>query len=82
MYQPHVEILLSVSDLFDTNNLPFVAASQLILNDNLSRGAYRMKEGKMHVHTFDTHSNGDMVMAIGSIDIIEGKASFTVYPES
>ena len=43
---------------------------------------YRMKEGKMHVHKFDTHSNGDMVMAIGSINLIEGKASFTVYPES
>ena len=45
-------------------------------------GVYRMKEGKMHVHTFDTHSNGDIVMAIGTIDVIEGKASFTVYPES
>ena len=45
-------------------------------------GVYRMKEGKMHIHTFDTHSNGDIVMAIGTIDIIEGKASFTVYPES
>ena len=45
-------------------------------------GVYRVKEGKMHVHTFDTHSNGDIVMAIGTIDIIEGRASFTVYPES
>tara|TARA_A100001388_G_C28451031_1_gene348659 strand:- start:90 stop:515 length:426 start_codon:yes stop_codon:yes gene_type:complete len=45
-------------------------------------GVYRMKEGKMHIHTFDTHSNGDIVMAIGTIDLIEGKASFTVYPES
>ena len=44
-------------------------------------GVYRMKEGKMHIHTFDTHSNGDIVMAIGTIDLIEGKASFTVYPE-
>ena len=26
----------------------------------------------MHIHTFDTHSNGDIVMAIGTIDIIEG----------
>ena len=42
-------------------------------------GVYRMSEGKKHIHTFDTHSNGDIVMAI---DIIEGKASFTVYPES
>ena len=38
-------------------------------------GVYRMKEGKMHIHTFDTHSNGDIVMAIGTIDLIEGKAS-------
>ena len=45
-------------------------------------GVYRMKEGKMQVHTFDTHSNGDIVMAIGTIDVIAGKASFTVYPES
>ena len=45
-------------------------------------GVYRLKDGKMHTHTFDTHSNGDIVMAIGTIDIIEGKASFTVYPVS
>ena len=45
-------------------------------------GVYRLKEGKMHTHTFDTHSNGDIVMAIGTIDIIEGKAPFTVYSES
>ena len=23
-------------------------------------GVYRMKEGKMHIYTFDTHSNGDI----------------------
>ncbi len=45
-------------------------------------GVHRLKEGKMHIHTFDTHSKGDIVMAIGTIDIIEGQASFTVYPES
>ena len=44
-------------------------------------GVYRMKSGKMHIHTFDTHSNGDIVMAIGSIDLVAGKGSFTVYPE-
>ena len=43
-------------------------------------GVYRVKEGKLHVHTFDTHSNGDIVMAIGTIDAIEGKGTFTVYP--
>ena len=44
-------------------------------------GVYRMKSGKMHIHTFDTHSNGDIVMAIGSIDLVADKGSFTVYPE-
>ena len=43
-------------------------------------GVYRMKEGNLHIHTFDTHSNGDIVMAIGTIDAIEGKGTFTVYP--
>ena len=27
----------------------------------------------MHIHTFDTHSNGDIVMAIGSIDLVAGR---------
>ena len=44
-------------------------------------GVYRIKSGKMHIHTFDTHSNGDIVMAIGTIDLVAGKGSFTVYPE-
>ena len=44
-------------------------------------GVYRMKSGKMLIHTFDTHSNGDIVMAIGSIDLVAGKGAFTVYPE-
>jgi len=44
-------------------------------------GVYRMKSGKMHIHTFDTHSNGDIVMAIGAIDLVAGKGNFTVYPE-
>ena len=44
-------------------------------------GVYRMKSGKMHIHTFDTHSNGDIVMAIGAIDLVAGKGTFTVYPE-
>ena len=45
-------------------------------------GVYRMKEGKMHIHTFDNHSNGAIVLAIGTIEIIEGKGFFTVYPGS
>ena len=36
-------------------------------------------EGRQDAYLWvDTHSNGDIVMAIGTIDIIEGKTSYGV----
>lgn len=46
----------------------------------MPRGGWRGEGSKMEIYTYDTHSNGDVLMALGEMDLVAGTAKFTVFP--
>jgi hypothetical protein len=56
-----------------------VASPDGILRGTM-QGVWRGEGGKMKIYTYDTHSNGDVVMALGEMDLVAGTAGFTVFP--
>lgn len=56
-----------------------VASPDGILRGTM-QGVWRGDGGKMKIYTYDTHSNGDVIMALGEMDLLAGTAKFTVFP--
>ena len=74
-----------VSSSADKNQGDFSGGARTINNDGVMvagtlQGIWKRDGKKVTMYTLDQFSNGDMIYAKGTVDLVEGTMSFTAYP--